>query len=115
MTTKPGLLDRTATGFKAVKEEVFAGVPAPVVERIGSQAKVGIGLIVLGVLLAGGALYLVASSKGLDWKVLALLLIIPMFLIIIGSNMISQKVTQAAIGSIAAFVRALKGGNGQPA
>ena len=94
-------------------QPAFKDVPAPVVERITSQAKLGVGLILLGGLMAGGAIYLVASVKGFDWKLFGLMMVIPFFLCVVGANLVSQKITAAAIQSIAAFVRALKGSNGK--
>jgi len=107
--TKPGLLDRTREGMQAVKADVFANVPPVVVERIGEKARLGIALITAAMGMTCLLVWLVMRVKDPSWQLLAVLLAIPGFVALIGANLVSQKVTQAALGSIGAVWRGIKG------
>ena len=101
------VVQRIGDGVKAHKEAVLDGVPPVVVERITAMAKIGILLMVLGLVAALFIIYLVFTTKGADWKILAVLMLIPLLMVAVGANLISTKATRLALGSLGAIARAV--------
>lgn len=109
MTPRGTVIQRTAHNLKANKEAVLGGVPAPVVERLTAMAKVGVLLVIAGMLAALYIIQLVFTTKGADWKVLGVLMLIPLLMVAFGANLVSTKATRLALGSIGAIARAVAG------
>jgi len=94
----------------------FAAVPPQVRERLGSMARLGVLLIVLG--FAGGALstqLMFAASPAPPWPLAAVALALPALIALLGANMVSAKYTAGLLAGLTALVRAVRGKNGTPA